>query len=195
MQAHFLDMQLRGPAWGCYPEPTKSILVVAPRNVTRDEEHFMGLGIRVVTGHRYLGDFIGDAAAEREWLKEKVQEWKESVSVLAGIAHNYPKSAYAGLQKSLQQEWDFVKRVTPRVGEAFSQVEEDLREIFVPALFRGLSEGLPTRENTRLPVKQAGLALPDPVQTAPENWTASCVITGHLVAALRGQVVFRTAEH
>ena len=29
----------------------------------------------------------------------------------------------------------------------------------------------------------------------PENWTASCVITGHLVAALRGQVEFRTADH
>ena len=48
---------------------------------------------------------------------------------------------------------------------------------------------------TRLPVKQAGLALADPSHTAPENWTASCVITGHLVAALRGQVEFRTADH
>ena len=29
---------------------------------------------------------------------------------------------------------------------------------------------------------------------SPENWTVSCVITGHLVAALRGQVEFRTAD-
>ena len=43
--------------------------------------------------------------------------------------------------------------------------------------------------------QQAGLALPDPTQTAPENWMASCVITGHLVVALRGQVEFRTADH
>ena len=88
-----------------------------------------------------------------------------------------------------------MQRVTPGVGEAFGLVEEALREIFVPALFRGLSEGLPKRENTRLLVKQLGLALPEPVQTAPENWTASGVITGHLVAALRGQVVFRLADH
>ena len=40
-----------------------------------------------------------------------------------------------------------------------------------------------------------GLDLPDPIQTDPENWTPSCVITGHLVAALRGQVEFRTADH
>ena len=58
-----------------------------------------------------------------------------------------------------------------------------------------LTEGLPTRENTRLPVKQAGLAIPDPVKTAHENWKASCVIIGHLVAALRDQAIFRTADH
>ena len=38
------------------------------------------------------------------------------------------------------------------------------------------------------------MAIPNPVKTAPENWTASCVITGNLVADLRGQVVFRTAD-
>ena len=48
---------------------------------------------------------------------------------------------------------------------------------------------------THLPVKQAGMALPDLTLTAPENWQASCVITGHLVSALRGQVPFRTADH
>ena len=46
-----------------------------------------------------------------------------------------------------------------------------------------------------MPVKQAGMALPDTSQTASENWTSSYVITGHLVAALRGQVEFRTADH
>ena len=85
--------------------------------------------------------------------------------------------------------------MTPGVGEAFSPVEEALLEIFVPELFRGLTEVVPERENTHLPVKQAGLDLPDPVKTPPENWTASCVITGHLVADLRGQVVFQTADH
>ena len=69
VQTPLWDMQARGPAQGYCPEPTKSILVVAPGNVERAEEHFRGLGIRVVTGHRYLGGFIGDADAEREWLR------------------------------------------------------------------------------------------------------------------------------
>ena len=100
VQVHFQYLQERGTARGYYPEPTKSILVVAPGNVAWYEEHFRGLGIRVVTGHRYLGGFLGDAAAEREWLEEKVQGWTESVRVLAGVALKHPQSAYAGLQNS-----------------------------------------------------------------------------------------------
>ena len=65
----------------------------------------------------------------------------------------------------------------------------------MPELFEGLREGVPEQGVTRMPVKQAGLALPDPSQIAPENWTVSCVITGHLVAALQGQVEFRTSDH
>ena len=118
-------------------------------------------------------------------MGKKVERWTESIATLAGVALKHPQSAYAGMQKSLQQEWAFVQRVTPGVGALFGPVEEVLREVFLPALFRGMTEGLPTRESTRLPVNQAGMAIPDPVLTAPEKWTASCVITGHLVAALR----------
>ena len=64
VQAHLRDLQARGPSHGYYPEPTKSILVVTMGNVARAEEHFSGLVIRVVTGHRYLGGFIGDTGAE-----------------------------------------------------------------------------------------------------------------------------------
>ena len=142
----------------------------------------------MVTGDYYLGGFIGDADAKRDWLTGNIWWWSESVKLLAGVTYKHPQSAYAGLQKSLQQEWDFVQRVTPGVGDA-------LRDIFVPELYEGMREGVPEREITRLMVKQAGLDLPDPTQTAPENWTASCVITGHLVAALRGQVEFQTADH
>ena len=95
VHAHFQDLQARGPAQGYYPDPTKSILVVAPGNVARAEEHFRGLGIQVVTGPRYLGGFLGDKAAEREWLEKKVQGWKESVRILGGVALKYLKSAYA----------------------------------------------------------------------------------------------------
>ena len=57
---------------------------------------------------------------------------------LAGVSLNHPQSAYAGLQKSLQKEWAFVKRVTPGIGDAFVLVEKALWENFLPDVFEGL---------------------------------------------------------
>ena len=88
-----------------------------------------------------------------------------------------------------------MQQVNPVIENAFGPAEKVLRETSMPDLIEGLVEGAPERGVTRLTVKQLGLALPDPTHTAPENWMVSCVITGHLVAALRGQVEFRTADH
>ena len=52
--------------------------------------------------------------------------------------------------------------VTPGVRDTFGPLEDALKETFVRELFQGLREGVPGRGVTRLPVKQAGLALPDP---------------------------------
>ena len=60
VMAHFRDLQLKGPARGYFPEPTKSILVVAEQNVPWAAEYFRGMGIKIVTGRRYLGGFMGE---------------------------------------------------------------------------------------------------------------------------------------
>ena len=65
---------------------------------------------------------------------------------------------------------------------------------FLAGPFPGTGRG-DTRERGPLPYSVSGLALPDLRNTALENCTASCFITGHLVAALRGQVEFWTADH
>ena len=136
--AHIRDLQERGPPRGYYPEPTKNILVVAPRNVAQAEEFFRGMVIKVVTGHQYLGRFIGDREAGKRWLAGKITGWAESVDTLAGVYRKHLQSVYSGLKKSLQKEWSFVQRVTPGIGDAFVPVEKPLRETFVPALFEGL---------------------------------------------------------
>ena len=88
-----------------------------------------------------------------------------------------------------------MQRVNPGIGDTLRPAKTALKESFLPALFEGLGDGVPEIRVTRLPVKQAELALPDPSHTPPENWTESCVTTGHLVAALRGQVEFHTVDH
>ena len=71
----------------------------------------------------------------------KVEGWAESVGTLSGVSCKHMQSAYAGLQKSFQQEWEFVQRVTPGIGDAFIPVVKSLRENFLPDLYKELGEG------------------------------------------------------
>ena len=107
--AHFQDLQAWGPPQGYLPEPTKSILVVSPRNVAKSEELFRGMGMKIVTGSRYLGGLLVDREAEDTWMEYKVHRWEELMETLLGVTHKHPQSAYAVLQKSLQYEWEFVQ--------------------------------------------------------------------------------------
>ena len=63
-----------------------------------------------------------------------------------------------------------MQRVTLGIGYSFGPVEEEIATAFIPELFKGMGDGEPWRATTLLPVKQAGLALPDPMWTAPDNW-------------------------
>ena len=122
--AHLREFQARGPPKGYFLEPTKSILVVDPRNVARAQDFFCGTGIKVVTGNRYIGGFIGESEAEKIWMAGKVIGWAESVENLAFFSCKHPQSKCSGLHKSLQLEWAFVQRVTPGIGEVFGPNRE-----------------------------------------------------------------------
>ena len=111
------------------------------------------------------------------------------------MVQRHPQTAYAGLQKSLQQDWSFVQRVTLDIGNAFQAVEDELRETLLPVLFQGVTSQISRRAITGVPSKQAGIALPDPNLTSGLNWTASCIITGYIVAELRGTAEFRLGDH
>ena len=91
--SHLWDLQARGVPRGSFLEPTKNILVVAPRNVARADEFFREMGMTLVTGTRYLGGLIGDREAKDKWLSEKMQGWAESAKIISGVACKHPKSA------------------------------------------------------------------------------------------------------
>ncbi len=78
-------------------------------NEEKAEAYFKDSDWKVVTGCRHLGGFIGDKAEQREWVEEKAQTWADGVLELSKVVGRYPQAAYAGLQKSLQQEWQFLQ--------------------------------------------------------------------------------------
>jgi hypothetical protein len=64
-----------------------------------------------------------------------MSDWASAVDELSQVAARYPQLAHAGLQMSLQQEWQFLQRVTNGLGAKFEGIEESLSTKFLPALF------------------------------------------------------------
>ena len=77
--------------------------------------------MKVVTWSRYIGCFVGNWESETTWLDDKVQGWTDSVRTLYGGVCKHLQLDYAGLQNSLQQEWEFVQQVTPDTGRPSDQ--------------------------------------------------------------------------
>ena len=195
IRKQFESLKKLGPARGYFPEPSKSILVVREANLAAAQAALGDLGFRITTGNRYLGGFIGEAAPQEEWVREQTAAWAVAVTTLATVCKRYPQLAYAGLQKSLQQEWQFLQRVTDGISTEFQAVESSLKDDFLPALLGQSKVGEPLRDLLALPVKHAGIAIPNPTTSAGGNFRASTIVCGHLVTSLRKRVTFNGAEH
>jgi hypothetical protein len=100
------------------------------------------------------------------------------VADLASITPEYPQTAYSGLQKSLQQEWQFVQRATKGIGSEFENVARTLSHTFLQTLFGDNYAGDdPRYQLSCLPVKWTGLAIPDPTSSAESNYEASVLLS------------------
>ena len=150
LQAHMRDLMVRVPPRVYFPKPTKSILVISPRNVPREDSYLRVVGVSVFTRSRYLDGFIGDPDAEKYWVAYKVKWWTDLVEVMSGVARQHQQSAYADLQKSLQQEWAFIQRIDPGIGEDFCTFKKSLQHYFLLAPFCGTTAKVPSWVFTRL---------------------------------------------
>jgi hypothetical protein len=100
------------------------------------------------------------------------------------------------LQKCLQQEWHFVQQVVEGISAGFSELETTINNLFLPSLFADqFDESNPHRNLSKLPVKFAGLALPDPVASSDANFEASTLVCSHLLGEFRGVEPFSLEEH
>ena len=130
------------PRRGDVPEPSKSIIIIHPNQVDKAKLKFQALGLKVKTGYRYLGGFIGDSSSETNHIASKVHDWTEAVKCLALVASDYPQAAYSGMQRSLQQEWQFIQRVSSHESinpNTYSPLEDAIKSSFLKELFQAPS--------------------------------------------------------
>ena len=96
--------------------PLISFVVVNERWKKEAAAIFGDLGVQVVTGHRFLGGFIGSQCGRNEYVISRVCRWVWHINVLAQAASTHPQLVYAAFTRSLQHEWTFLLCVVPQCG-------------------------------------------------------------------------------
>ncbi len=139
----FRRLRERGPAYGYYPEPTKSHIVTRPELVDQARRIFSPLGVKVHTDYRFLGGCIGTTEGAQRYVEEKVKGWVASVQSLSCAAVRSPQAALAGFTKSLQHEWSYVQRVVKCDPQVYAPLRTAIRTHFTPKLLgREVSDDL-----------------------------------------------------
>ena len=173
-----------GPKYGYHPEPEKSFLVVHPDHFEKAQEFFQDLNLNIVTGHRFLGGFIGSSEDKLKWLKERVQGWVQSVKKLSPAAQQQPQAAYVAFTRCLQNEWTFIQRVVDGDADSFSPLKQTIIDDFLPNLF-----GSPIQRHEGdlfcRPSRHGGLGVSDPIRNATSNFNSSREATKILSSALK----------
>jgi len=102
LEKFFDFLKVDGPSYGYTPQPHKCNLVTSDRNLSSAKSKFERYGMKVVTGSRYLGGFIGSPTLRSDWLREKACFWEKAVKTMARASKKFPLTA---MKNSLQIEW------------------------------------------------------------------------------------------
>ena len=184
----------RGPAFGYSPQPSKCFVVVAAPFQHQAEDIFGDLGVRIVTGHRFLGGYIGDPAMRDDYVLQKVQQWCKYVRTFAAIASSQPQAAFVAVTKSLQFEWTFLLRVIPGCGPLMTELENCFALYFLPALF-GVEVSAAERRLFALPLRYGGLGVSNPVIMANVCFDSSVHFTSFLRDSILGSATIELDAH
>ena len=125
-------------------------------------------------------------------MNSKVEGWCNSLRALAGIANTHPQSAHAAFTFCLQHKWMYMCRVIPGIAQLLEPLERVIREVWIPALFGSPPEELRrakiNRELLALAVRNGGLGIRNPIETAESQHSTSKGVTRTLVdSILRGE--------
>ena len=194
LRAWYEELSCRGPDYGYHPEPSKTVLVVGPSDVQQASALFSDLGIKIMSGGRFLGGFIGKPSLVANFVSDKVQLWSRCVQRLSDVATSQPQAAHAALARSLQTEWCHLQRVISDSANFFTPLQDALNDVFYPILFGGsVSE-----HEVRLfgfPARFGGLGISDPVKSADLAFSSSREGSSVLVDAIHGAKEFSLTTH
>jgi len=129
---------------------------------------------------------IGTESFSEQYIKNKVEGWVKDLQSLSKYAQDDPQTAYSAFTKGLSSRWAHFQRTMPDASELFEPLENAIREQLIPALVgREVSDA--ERQILAFPLRNGGLGLTDPRETAETEYEHSTQVTNKLTAKIYTQ--------
>jgi len=126
----FDRLLFEGPAYGYFPEPCKTVLVVQPSDMQKATDMFHDLGVKVVSSSRFLGGFVGERSLAADFVSNNVKAWCNCIQQLSEVAIVQLQASFAAMARSLQFEWNHIQWVVPECGSLFAPLQHAINSIF-----------------------------------------------------------------
>jgi len=194
VKSWFMELMRKGPAFGYFPEPRKSYLIVSTSFKERAQKTFGSLGVQVVTGQRFLGGYIGDKEGKEQYLTKKIADWCWHVEKLAKLAEKQPQNAFAALTKSLQFQWSYFQHVIPDCSDLFRPLEQIIAERFLPSVIGGPITA-EERSLFSLPARKGGLGVRCPTLSSDLAYQHSKASSNVIRETIVNRGQFNGMEH
>ena len=190
-------LSTEGPRYGYFNQVSKNILIVAPQFVEEAKTEFESMGVKVLTGHKYLGGFVGDEKDKKEWVQTKVEFWVKSIHRISDLAKKDPHCAFTAVSKSLQNEWKYIQRVVEGIEDSFFSLRSAIRLHFLPEIC-GFEISEFDADLMMRPSRFCGIGIQDPVKAAGISFQCSQQASELLQHAIISGVpldIFAHTEH
>ena len=148
----------------------RSFFIVHPDHVDEAKTCFEQTGLKIVTGKRYLGGFIGNKTTMKEFVHKKIKNWQAKIQLLSAAANFCPQESFSVFAKSVQAEWNFLMRVVPGCDEFLKPLEDSIKNQFISTVTNIYNVSNPQHRLFSLSNKNGGLGIPDPVVKASEQF-------------------------
>ena len=175
----------KGPAYGYFPNASKTWLIVKDEKLDEAKRIFKGTGVKFTSeGKRHLG--AASQTFKESYLQKKIDEWITNVERLAKIAVTEPQVAFSAFTQRMQSRWVFVLRTVKDISNLMQPLENVIRQKFLPALL-GREVNDQERELFSLPAKHGGLGIANPCIQCDRQSSNSEQLTMPLVALIIAQ--------
>ena len=172
--AWWMELNELGPAYGYYPNASKTWLVVKEEHLESARELFASHGVNLTTsGHKHLGSAIGNETFIDIFFQNKVQKWIHQLHTLSEIAKTEPQAAYCCFTHGLKSTWNYSMRTTPDTANYLEPIESIIRHKLIPALTGKSAISDLERELLALPCRLGGLGIPDFTSSSTYHFHAS----------------------